>query len=161
MSLTSSLMRCQPFGYVWVKLLFFFASSCSLEAFLSISCISFCLSFLFDVLRLRSYLSLRVFLIGHFCPIIGLVVSHVQTHADTSCVLTCGHQLCPIRKNNSIKISNLLFSPILFYENQQTTPKFKVAPSLRSGILRSGFAIGDRVSGLTLTIKMPFLFCIW
>ena len=33
--------------------------------------------------------------------------------------------------------------------------KFKVAPSSRSGILRVRFAIGDRVSGLTLTIKMP------
>ena len=73
----------------------------------------------------------------------------VSSRADTSCVLS--------EKNNSIKISNLLFSPILFYENQQTTPKFKVAPSLRSGILRSGFAIGDRVSSLTLTIKMPAL----
>ena len=112
---------------------------------------------LLGVLKLRSSLSLGVFLIGHFCPIIGLVVSYVQPHADTSCVLTCGHQLCPIRKNKTIKINNLLFISILFYENQQTTPKFKVAPSLRSGILRSGFAIGDRVSGLTLTIKMPVL----
>ena len=110
---------------------------------------------LLGVLKLRSSLSLGVFLIGHFCPIIGLVVSYVShmrtpavsSRADTSCVLS--------EKTKTIKINNLLFISILFYENQQTTPKFKVAPSLRSGILRSGFAIGDRVSGLTLTIKMP------
>ena len=70
----------------------------------------------------------------------------VSSRADTSCVLS--------EKTKTIKINNLLFISILFYENQQTTPKFKVAP-LGPGILRSGFAIGDRVSSLTLTIKMP------
>ncbi|CTZ06613.1 Uncharacterised protein [Escherichia coli] len=30
-------------------------------------------------------------------------MSYVQPHADTSCVLTCGHQLCPIRKKQYYK----------------------------------------------------------
>ncbi|MGS6253097.1 hypothetical protein, partial [Enterobacter mori] len=50
----------------------------------------------------------------------------VSSRADTSCVLS--------EKTKTIKINNLLFISILFYENQQTTPKFTVAPSLRSGI---------------------------
>ena len=96
-------------------------------------------------------------------------LSHHRT-CGVLCPATCGHQLCPHvrtpavsyqKKTKTIKINNLLFISILFYENQQTTPKFKVAPSLRSGILRSGFAIGDRVSSLTLTIKMPVSLCIW
>ncbi|MER0138948.1 hypothetical protein, partial [Klebsiella quasipneumoniae] len=76
---------------------------------------------LLGVLKLRSSLSLGVFFIGHFCPIIGLVVSYVQPRADTAGVLS--------EKIKTIKINNLLFISILFYENQQTTPKFKVAPS--------------------------------
>jgi len=42
----------------------------------------------------------------------------VSSRADTSCVLS--------EKPKTIKINNLLFISILFYENQQTTPKFKV-----------------------------------
>ena len=120
-------MRCQPFGYVWVKLLFFFASSCSLDALLSISCISSALALL-DVLKLRSSLSSVSFFDRTF-------LSHHRT-LDVLCPATCGHQLCSradtscvlSEKINLIKINYLLFISILFYENQQTTLKFKVAP---------------------------------
>ena len=114
-------------------------------------CISFCLSFAWcseaTIIFIPRCLFDRTFLSHHrtcgvLCP---------ATCGHQLC-LTCGHQLCPIRKTKTIKINNLLFISIL-YENQQTTPKFKVAPLFRSGILRVRFAIGDRVSGLTLTIK--------
>ncbi|MFK9615705.1 hypothetical protein, partial [Escherichia coli] len=53
----------------------------------------------------------------------GPMSSHMLTPAvssreDTSCVLS--------EKTKTIKINKLLFISILFYENQQTTPNFKV-----------------------------------
>ena len=126
-----------------------------LDALLSISCISFCLSFAWCseatiIFILGVFFFDRTFLSHHrtldvLCP---------ATCGHQLC-LTCGHQLCPIRKINLIKINYLLFISILFYENQQTTLKFKVAPPFGRAFWGSGFAIGDRFSGLTLTIKMP------
>ena len=55
-------------------------------------------------------------------------MSYVQPHADTSCVSRADTSCVLSEKSNLIKINYLLFISILFYENQQTTPKFKVAP---------------------------------
>ena len=148
--------------YIWVKFLFFFASSCSTDALFlifsnSLSLWLACPSVLTNIRDLPSWF--RDLMIGHFCPIVGQNASYVKTWADIQGVRMSGHAGCPHRKIKLNKINLLLICPFLFFENLKATPKFKttkVAPSLRSGIFGVKVRVSDREAAWPLRQKFPF-----